>query len=319
MAIRARWACAVICGSAAAVAQTPQPEPAGAPTTPAPQTAPAPAAPAARPVVYSVEARAELNFAASFSDSGGEVTVTRAGAAIGASIPAGERGEVQAGFDYEFSSYDFSSDNGFVTGVREPWTDVHRGEVTVRYSRQETLQLAWFAGGSLGSAGEDGAEFSETLFGSAFGGVRYALSRELVVGVGIAVRTEIEDNPLVVPLPMLHWQISEQWRLSSGGRPGLTLSYSPSERLTFSVSGAYEFRDFRLDEDGPIPGGVGRETRVPLVFGVSYAPTRQISFEAGIGYAFAQEYEVLDSEGDRVSREDVDPAALLQLRVAYRF
>src|SRR5205807_396148 len=126
-----------------------------------------------------------------------------------------------------------------------------------------------------------------------FGGVRYALSEKLIVGIGAGVRTRIEDNPFFFPLPMLTWQISEQWKLSTGGRPGLTLSYSPLESLTISLSGAYEYRDFRLDHNGPIPDGVGRETRIPIILGVAYTPTKRISLEAGIGYALGQNIQVL--------------------------
>jgi hypothetical protein len=309
--------------SAAALAQDAGgvPPQAGAPTTPPGQPAAAlPKAAPARPVVFSIEARGELNFNSSFSDSSGDVTVTRAGASIGSSIPAGERGEVNVGFDYEFSNYEFSKDVMLAPGVTgSPWRDVNREEVTLRYSRQQSLQLAWFLGGSVGASGEDGAKFSDSLFASAFGGVRYALSKTLVVGVGLAVRTQIEDNPLVVPLPMLNWQISEQWKLSSAGKPGLTLSYSPTETLTFSVGGAYESRDFRLDEHGPVPGGVGRETRVPIVLGVAYTPTKQISVEAGIGYSFAQNYQVLNHGGNKLGDEDLDAAGMLRVGIAYRF
>ncbi|MEX2218103.1 MAG: hypothetical protein WD749_05025 [Phycisphaerales bacterium] len=292
-----------------------QPTPALSPAAPAAESP----VPPARPVNYSVEARAELNLAADFDSGAGDMTVTRAGGAFGAAIPAGMRGQIDVGVDYEFSHYSFSETGSLVAGVANPWDDIHRVELSVRYSRQHSQQVSWLVGGSLGGSGEDGADGSESLFGSVFGGVRYALNREVTLGFGLGVRTRIEDSPTVFPLPLVTWQINERWRLSTTGRPGVSLSYTPLETLSFHVSGAYDMRDFRLDENGPIPGGVGRETRVPVTIGVTHTPIPQVVLMAEVGVAFAQRLEVMNSGGDEIADEDLDPSALLRVSFTYRF
>jgi len=274
--------------------------------------------PPERPVRFSIEVRSEFNFNADFDQGTGDVTVLRAGAAVGASIPADQRGQIQIGLDYEFSHFEFSNTTS-LAGTSDPWSDIHREELTATYSHQQDPQWAWFIGGSIGASGEDGASFSDSLFESGFGGVRYAVNERFVIGLGLGVRSQIEDGPRFVPLPIVNWQISEEWKLSNGGRPGLTLSYTPWKDWTFSLSGEYWYRDFRLDEHGPIPGGVGRETRIPILLGVSYAAGKQITLDAGFGYAFGQNLEVLDSSGNKIADQDLNGSMMFRFTLGYRF
>lgn len=321
-------AAAVVGAAGWAMAQQPPPEsppnpqpPAVPPTgvqPPTPPPATGAAAPPAREVRFSVGMRGELDFNADFDKGTGDLTVTRFGLGIGSSIPADARGQLQLGIDYEFSHYSFGSTT-VLAGTSTPWEDIHREEFTATYSRQQSQQLAWFIGGSIGASGEDGASFSDSLFESGFGGVRYAFSESFVVGLGVAVRTQIEDSLLFVPLPMVNWKIADQWTLSSGSRPGLKLSYTPWENWTFALSGEYQFRDFRLDEHGPIPNGVGRETRFPVELSVGYAAGKQITLEAGLGYSFAQNLEVLNSSGNKIADQDLKGSLMFRFELGYRF
>jgi Outer membrane protein beta-barrel domain len=277
------------------------------------------AAPASAPVTFSIDVRGELNFNADLKDGPGNVTTTRVGATFGAEIPAGDRAKLDLGFDYEFSRYDFSDATGLVPGVPDPWQSIQREELRVRFNQQQTLQFGWFVGGAAGASGEDGAKFSDSLFGALYGGARYSFSKDFTIGLGVAVWTAIEDNPVVVPIPVLYWRMSEQWKLSTDGKLGLTLSYSPTDKLTFSLSGEYQYRDFRLDQHGPIPDGAGRETRVPIILGVKYEATPRISLEAGFGYAVLDKLQVLDSGGNKLGDDDLKAQPLLNVRFGYKF
>src|SRR3954453_13191924 len=96
MATRALPVLALALIAPVALAQTPRPPSPPTPAT-APPAPPSPAQPppaAERQVHFSIEPRAELNFNADFKDVAGDVTVTRAGGAIWAAIPADPRGQV---------------------------------------------------------------------------------------------------------------------------------------------------------------------------------------------------------------------------------
>jgi hypothetical protein len=286
---------------------------------PNPATAPPAQSPPARQIHFSLTPRTELNGSADFDGATGDMASDRVGLGFGMSIPADQRGELSLGFDFEFSHYSFGT-GATLAGITDPWADIHREELTLSYSHQQDQQLAWFIGASLGASGEEGAKFGDSLFGSVFGGARYALSPQLVVGLGLAVRSQIEDNALFVPLPVVNWRFNEQWTLSStAAHPGLKLSYAPWENWTFSLSGEYDYRDFRLDNRGPIPGGVGRETRVPVMLSAKYAAGKQILVEAGLGYAVAQNLQVLNGAGNKIADQDLKGSIVFRLEFTYRF
>jgi hypothetical protein len=312
-----------------ALGQSTAPSPAG----PAPEqqpvedppplpTSPSPAAPPitpGRPITYSLAVRGELGTSAELSDSPGDVAVSRIGAALAVGFPIGERGQLNLGFDYELSSYDFQNASGLIAGTDSPFEDVQRYALSVRYAQQLSRRWALVAGGSVGLAGEEGAEASESLFTTGYLGARYALSESVQAGFGAAFGTQLEDDTLLLPLLLLDWQINEQWLLSNQGKLGLTLSYTPVESWTFSVGAEYQFRDFRLDRDGPVPGGVGHEVRVPLTVSASFRPTPQLSVDAGVGVGLYRTFEIRDSGGRELADFDADPAPFLTLQFGYRF
>src|SRR5262249_28275997 len=77
--------------------------------------------------------------------------------------------------------------------------------------------------------------------------------------------------------------------------------------------------DFRLNDSGPFPGGVGRETRIPVELSVGYAAGKQIMLEAGLGYSFAQNLELLDASGNTLADQDLNGALMLRFEFGYRF
>jgi hypothetical protein len=305
---------AVVLGTAAAVRaqEPPPPEPSAAEraktATPEPESA-----------RFSLSVRGDLAFNADMHDGPGDVTVSRVGGDVGAVIPIGERARLTLGFDYEHSNYEFHDATGFIAGSDSPFREVNRETLSGSYYQQQTQRLGWLAGGSIGFTAEDGADLGKAVEGTVFGGVRYAVTERFFVGGGVYVGTQLEDNPYVWPLITLDWQISERWRLSTEGRPGVTLSYSPSERWTIYLAGEYQYRDFRLDRHGPAPSGVGRDRRVPLMLGVRFEPNRQLSLEGGAGVYFAQNFEILDSGGNKLVDKDVDATPFVQLELTYRF
>lgn len=318
--IAAPLACALACGLAwpAAARQpeasAPEPEPAAEPAP-----APVPGAPAEREVRYQISFAGLMAFNTEFEDDQGDLTVYRSGVGVGAAVPIGERASLDVSLDYELSSYQFEDATGFIEGTDDPFESVHRVSLSALYGVQRTERWGWFAGGNATSAGEEGADFGESLTGGVLGGVRYKLSENVTVGLGAAVRTRLEESPLVLPVVQLDWKISDRWSLSTAGQPGLTLGYTPVDAWTFTLGGGWEFRNFRLDEDGPLPDGVVAEHRFPVALGAVWRATPQLSITGAVGAYFGQSFEVSDEDGDEVADLDADTTPFLVLKATYSF
>jgi hypothetical protein len=303
---------------AAQEGQTPaQPPASSSPTAAGPADAAAPDP--KKEVHFSLSARAQLGFNADLEDDAGDLTVSRLGANFTAIIPIGDRSRLDLGLDEEFSRYDFNGATGFVAGSSDPFDDVHRTFFTARFASQYSERIGWFSGALFGAAREQGADLDKSLEAGGFAGVRYSVSEKLKIGGGVGVFTRLEDNPLVLPVFALEWEFADGWTLSSVARPGLTLSYAPSDTWAFSLSGLYQLRDFRLDDHGPQPDGVVRDESWDVTLGLEYHPNRQIEIDAGVSWPFSRNFKLFDSGGNEVADVDADSAPFLSAEIAFRF
>jgi hypothetical protein len=276
-----------------------------------------------RPINYSISARGDLGFNAGLSDSPGNVTVSRGELRLGVEIPAGQRGSLGLGFQYEVSDYAFHDATGIIPGTDDPWGTVHRESVALRYARQSSQQWSWIVGSTLNWAAEDGGKIGDSFTASVFGVVRCAVDENLSVGLGLQFASRLEDSDLLLPFPSLNWKIAEQWRLTTERTQargvGLGLIYTPDEQWSFELAGGYEPREFRLDRNGPLPNGVVRDTSIPVSLSATYAPSPHMTLTLEAGAYFGQSFKVLNSSGSEVSNPDVDPTPFVSLQFGYRF
>ncbi len=277
-----------------------------------------PAAPAERPITFSFRVGGDLGFNADV-DSGGDLTVTRARAGATINIPAGERGLMSIGYDYELSNYDFTNATGLIPGTDDPWGTIHSHALSATYARRASLRWSWLVGGNLAWSAEEGADLGEGFTGGGFGAAQFAVTEKLIIGIGVGARSRLDDSALVYPVILMDWSFADKWKLSNEGRPGLTLSYVPDEKWSFDVTGGFEYRDFRLDDSGPLPGGVGTDSRLPLSVGVTWTPRPMFTFSARAGVHLWTEIEAKDSDGNTVGESDVDAAPFLGLEGRVRF
>lgn len=287
-------------------------EEATTPATPDPRTA-------HRPLEWFVKIPTELGFSTSLDNSPGDVTISRIGAEVGVGIPIATMALLDLGFDYEYSRYQFDNATGFIAGVSSPWEDVHRETLRARFSQRQTRQLAWFVGGSLGWSAEEGAELADSVFGSFYGGATYYVSQSLRLGGLLGVQSRIEDDPLVLVVPIIDYELDPQWRLTNAGRPGLSIYYTPQQQWTLSLGAWYDYRDIRLDDNGPVPSGVVRERSVPILFGVTHRPTSNMTIEVGLGVRVGGEFQLDDSAGNEMVEIESNPAPFLSFAVGVKF
>lgn len=283
---------------------------------PAPDPAVAPAdAPEERPrgIEYDIRLGFAQGFSADFDDAPGSLSTNRFDAGFGIEIPAGERGELELTYDFGLSTYDFEDATAIIPGTDDPWQEVHQHEFEFRYTRQSSAKWGWILGGGVGWAGEPDADLSDSLYGLGYFGLQYTVKPGLVVGFGGGVRSRIEDNPLVIPFALIHWQINEQWALSNEGRIGLTLTYAINDRWTLALAGEWDYLDFRLDDDAPLPDGVVRDNRYPFSLGVRWKPKPFLNFRALAGVDVGRSLVVEDATGQELTDTDLDPAPFVAL------
>ena len=250
-------------------------------------------------------------------DAPGELQITRARALLEAGFDLGDRRSLTIGLGAERSWYDF---DGATTldPSGDPFSRVTDAELFARYSAPLNDDTSWFALGSVGIAAEDGADLSESFVYSGAGGFVTQASPGFSWGLGVLVRTRLEDDPLIIPIPQIRWKIDERWTLESQ-RAGLRLDYRHSDALSYGVQGEYASRSFRLDEDGPLPDGMATDRRVPISVYADYTPTPAVTVTARVGAAVLTNIELLDRNGDKTADEDFDPGVFFGINARIAF
>jgi len=261
-------------------------------------------------------------FASEFKDAPGEVGVSRGSAELALSFPLRGSWRLGVGMDTEISSYDFTDATGFVAGTDEPWDETAQFSLSATASTRIGERWGAFFGGGVDSSAQFGADFADSITGGVFAGGSYAFSDRFTLGFGAGVRTRLEDNALVLPVISIDYRFADRWRLGSRqalNSFGLELSYEVTDAVTLGVDVAYEGRAYRLDDEGPVPEGVGRDWRLPAAFSVGWKVMPQVTLAGRAGVAFFQEYTLDDEDGDEINEIEADPAAFAGATLTFDF
>ncbi len=255
-------------------------------------------------------------------DDGGNFSVTRAVVEAGFRYAWGPARSVGISLGYRFDGYTFGG-----AGVFGPdaWGNVHslRLAAPVLWSFDERWTL--FAVPTIRATAEGGASLEDGVSGGVLGGISYRFGKNLSLGPGAGVLTEIEDDLSVFPILLVDWKITPELTLRTGRGigatqgPGVFLAWKPSKSWEVSLGGRYERNRFRLDDTGIAPGGVGEEKSFAAVLGARYVLDPTSSLNVTVGYAFGGELRLEDAGGGALAREDFDPAFFLGLGFDLRF
>jgi len=250
-------------------------------------------------------------------DTAGSASVVRIGPEIRVRYAPEKTSHFDLLFGSEFSFYDFSGATAIVPGG-DPAGDVSRSWIGAQYAAQLSGDWWWFVDGRATWAFESGASVGDALIGSGTVGATYALNDNLTLGLGLHVRSRLEDNAQVYPLPYINWTINEQWSLAST-QTGARLSYVPFDDWTFFLEGGWESREYRLDDNGPIPGGVMRDDRVPLSLGATWQANEHFDIAAAVGSSLSSQYEFLNANGNQIANPNFDAGLAGTLTLTVHF
>ncbi len=274
-----------------------------------------------RTLEFSLQTGYVHQFEADFDDDGGELDVQRAGLRFGVRAPLNKKLTLGVTATAAAWQYDFDGTAGFA--ALDPWDDVQRFSIGARLEYQLDKQWAVFGGGRAAWSYESGASASDGFTGAGFIGASWARDQNLILGLGIGVRSVIKDDPRLFPLVFVNWTINSQLRLQSarvgsvgaagGGVGGLELAWTPPslDKLTVGVGAEWLSLRFRLDDDGVAPEGAGEEEGVAIRARAtwSFSDNARISLIGGV--LAAGELTLDDRDENRIAQEDYDPAAFV--------
>ncbi|MEE4174112.1 MAG: hypothetical protein V2I57_07660 [Xanthomonadales bacterium] len=284
---------------------------------------PAAAQPAPDGWFWTVDGLFAAQGAADLGDEGGDFSLQRA--YLGASLDYlwDPRTALGVSVGGGLSRYDFSGQTGLAPG--EPWEDIEDWRVSLASRFPINDRISGLIIPSYRVNRESGASTSGADTWGLIAGVSWRLRPGLTLGPGIGVFERLEESTAVFPILVIDWDITERWNLSTGRGlaasqgPGLTLGYTLNDDWTLNLIGRYEQIDFRLDDEGPAPGGIGRDEVVPLVLGAEWAPNPGTRLGFFIGGEFGGELELADPFGEVIARTDYDTALIGGASFSFRF
>ena len=277
--------------------------------------------PAVNSVDFSFSASTLYQFNAPV-DGGGKLNIARYNAALDMSSRAIKDLRIGLSIAYEHDDYDFSGLTNFP--IARPWSEVNRFGISfpVHYTFTDNWRL--FVNPSVQWAGESRAKWDEALSYGAVAGIAYKFRPDAVIGLGAGVYSNIEDTT-VFPFITVNWQMTERLRLinpsrtSPGGPAGLELVYAIDKYWETGLGAAYRSYRFRLEEDGPIPNGIGEYKTVPVFARISHKFTPKIRIDVYGGATFVNKIYIEDQDGDELFSTKADIAPLIGLTFVASF
>ncbi len=223
---------------------------------------------------------------------------------------------------YQFTQWRFDQPMAF--GGRAPWGDVQAPQVGATFMYTPAADWRVIIAPSVEWSYEDGASAGDAQIYGAVVMASKVFSPTLTLGLGAAAYRQLYETK-VFPFLTINWQINDQWSLSNplpagpAGGAGLELIYEPSEGLEIGMGGAYRSDVFRLRNDGPVPGGIGETTSIPLFLRISrdFSASTRLDF-----YAIALvngKLSVKNPGGDDLVAEDYKTGAALALSLRHQF
>jgi len=255
-------------------------------------------------------------------DDGGDFSVVGAQASLDVLHQFTREFTAGVSLRYGYEHWDFSGTPGAFGGV--PWGDVHRPSVGLVLAYAPNDEWRFLAVPTLQWAYEQGASTGDARMGGAIAAATRKFSPTLSLGLGVGVFDELEKTE-AFPFVLVDWQISERLKLGNpfragpAGGAGLELVYTVDDAWEIAAGGTWRSYRFRLDRDGPYPGGIGESRGIPLFLRTSYALARDARLDLLAGVVVGGKLTVMDPDGNDVAENDYDAAPIVGITLRTRF
>ena len=257
-------------------------------------------------------------------DDGGSFTRAVVETRVSAPLFIGEDSLVALSVSYQFESFNF---NGFLD---DPWGDLNRTDISLVGKQDFASGWSWIAAAFIGADNENDADFDDSLTGGGALLAYYEFNDRLTLGLGLRVKSNLDDNLSILPFPIIDWEFAENWSVTTvppdgfSVGPGVSLQWDAREDLTLALAFQYQSDETRLADNAPagfeerIDGlGEFRQGRAALV--AAYEFSENLNFTAHVGLTLAGEIEISDDQGDKLEESDFDTSLVFGFEGSYSF
>ncbi|MFM7797579.1 MAG: hypothetical protein ACKPBA_01170 [Planctomycetota bacterium] len=256
-------------------------------------------------------------FSESAGDNGGSMSADRFYASFSSRMVMSDELTLTLAMGYEFDWYHWSGASPFT--VQDPWGSVNLFGLQLRGSFKVAKDWTATVGGIFAMAGETNADAGDRIYGGGIVSVAWTPTQDLMLGLGVLGVTQLEDDPLIIPIPVVHWHFAEEWELSTIRRPpaspfvGIDVAWEPVDsKLDVAFGIGWQQRRFRLGTTSSAASseGVGQDQSWAAFASVGYdfAPNVRVDFIGGL--TFYEKLQLVSTSG-AVQDATVDPNPLL--------
>jgi hypothetical protein len=242
----------------------------------------------------------------------GDVATYRAGwqVNLGEWSPNGTSFAIELGTEGSF--YDFgggsalasSASGGAMNGVQDPFNDVYETRLGARFLFRRSKKLSFYGGVEYGISGEDDASLGDASYGGGALAMRYDASPKFALLVGVAGVSRFDDSAWILPYLGFEWRITEDLRLKTEAAE-VHFDYDLNEEWTLGLEAVYGFRQYRLNEDGPLHGGSFRDEEIRGGIALGWQVTDAVQFDASIGKMLWREVRFHDGDAGFVGETEL--------------
>ena len=255
-------------------------------------------------------------------DQGGRMRFDQSSLRVGFDQALGRGQGWGLGLDAVHYNYDFAGPTDL--GRQEDWNKVLDLGVSGSWRRPMGESGMLFIAPSLTVARADGADLGDSLQAGGIVSYGWRYSDRLTIGFGAGFFTGMEDTK-VFPVLLVSWQISENWRIGNPFRPGpsgpagLEVVYTVSPDWEIGFGGGWRSHRFRLDEDGPNPGGIAEVEGFPAFARFTWRASEIFTVDFYGGMLFGGEVTMEDEGGNEVFSDDMDQAPIVAVSLQAAF
>ena len=254
-------------------------------------------------------------------NTGGSYSASRAYGAFSRRLGLTSNMNLDIAVGYEFGHYEF---HGTAFGLGST-LNAEALSVVPRFT--VALDRHWAVGGApiLQMAGQTTADAGQTITGGGLANFRYAFDQDHVLGLGVLAKGLLGSGVIVVPAPLVDWKIAEGLRISNIRAPeanpfvGLELEQELGSQFDVAFGGAWEFRQYRLDDAGADANWIFQESNTSIYGRLEWRPTEALRVDFVVGSALYSRVKTLDGGGSTMTSTGGDPALVLGAFVSWRF